>query len=153
MKLVGFVLVVHGVLALVYGGMGLLGVHLDVGTSMLASIIIGAGVDYAIHLISAWRAPPDGDMREAAREAGDGAGLAVWCNAVMVSVAFFILTLGEAKSLHNVGGLTAAAMVGAAVMTFLAIPVLARRRQYRKQADVAVVGEEADAHEPVKVHR
>jgi len=135
---------------------------------MLASIIIGAGVDYAIHLISAWRAPADGDLRfhrgapegreqaqmgEAARVAGDGAGLAVWCNAVMVSVAFFILTLGEAKSLHNVGGLTAAAMIGAAVMTFLAIPVLARRRQYSKQADVDVVAEEADEHEPVKVHR
>ena len=138
--------------ALVYGGMGLLGVHLDVGTSMLASIIIGAGVDYAIHLISAWRAPADGDMSEAARVAGDGAGLAVWCNAVMVAAAYFILTLGEAKPLHNVGGLTAAAMIGAAVMTFLAVPVLARRRQYRKQPDVELVAEEPDAHEAVKVN-
>ena len=48
----------------------------------------------------------------------------------MVAVGFFVLTLGEARPLKNVGGLTAAAMIVAALVTFLVIPVLARRRRY-----------------------
>jgi hypothetical protein len=47
-----------------------------------------------------------------------------------VSVGFFVLTLGEARPLQNVGGLTAAAMLIAALATFLVIPVLAGRRSY-----------------------
>ena len=48
---------------------------------------------------------------------------------------FFVLTLGDAKPLQNVGALTAAAMLAAAVTTFLAIPALARRRRYSGRAD------------------
>jgi uncharacterized protein len=138
-------------IVIIYGGMGVLGVHLDIGTCMLASIIVGAGVDYAIHLLAAWRAPVDGSMVEAARTGGDHAGLAVWCNAVMVAAGFFILTLGEAKPLHNVGGLTATAMIGAAVVTFLAIPVLARRRRYSRVE--TELPEDAEVAEVVKVDR
>jgi uncharacterized protein len=137
---------------IIYGGMGVLGVHLDIGTCMLASIIVGAGVDYAIHLLAAWRAPADGSMVEAARTGGDHAGLAVWCNAVMVAAGFFILTLGEAKPLHSVGGLTSAAMIGAAVVTFLAIPVLARRRQYSR-VETDPLPEDSEVAEVVKVDR
>ena len=36
-------------LVCVYGGMGWSGVHLDIGTSMLASLALGVGVDYAVH--------------------------------------------------------------------------------------------------------
>ena len=43
---------------------------------------------------------------------------------------FFVLTLGQARPLQNVGGLTSAAMLTAAVATFLVIPALARRRAY-----------------------
>src|SRR5262249_50895357 len=45
-------------LLVIYGGMGLIGVHLDIGTSMLASLTTGAGVDYAVHLLAAWKGPP-----------------------------------------------------------------------------------------------
>ena len=43
---------------------------------------------------------------------------------------FFVLTLGEAKPLQNVGGLTSAAMITAALATFIALPVLAGKRAY-----------------------
>ena len=59
-------------LLVVYGGMGLLGVHLDIGTSMLASLTTGAGVDYALHLLAAWKGPPGegpGDARQELRKA------------------------------------------------------------------------------------
>ena len=53
----------------------------------------------------------------------------------MVAAGFFVLTLGEARPLKNVGGLTAAAMVTAAMATFLVIPSLARRRFYRRDVE------------------
>ncbi len=117
----------------IWGAMGLLGVRLDIGTSMLGSIIVGAGVDYAIHMLAAWRAPEGEPLTAAARGAADRSGLAVFCNATMIAAAFFVLTLGEAKPLKNVGGLTAAAMLTAGLATYLAIPTIARRRRYRPQ--------------------
>jgi len=117
-------------LLIVYGAMGAMGISLDIGTSMLASLIIGAGVDYAVHVLSAWYATEDEPLEQAVLRATARVGPAVWTNAVMVAVGFFVLTLGEARPLKNVGGLTAAAMIVAALTTFLVIPVLARRRRY-----------------------
>jgi len=122
-------------LAVIYGGMGLLGVHLDIGTSMLASLIIGAGVDYAVHLLSAWYAAPSEAVERGAARAAARTGTAIWTNALMVAAGFFVLTLGDARPLRNVGGLTAAAMITAAVATFLTIPALARRRRYRLEVE------------------
>jgi len=133
----------------IYGAMGLFKVRLDIGTSMLGSMIIGAGVDYAIHLIGAWRAPASGDLVEAATVAGDRAGLAVWTNAVMVAAAYFVLTLGTSRPLKVVGGLTGAAMLVGAVACFVAIPVLARRRSYRRHAAEEEI-EPAPLHQPTE---
>ncbi len=118
-------------LAIIYGGMGLLRMHLDIGTSMLASIVLGVGVDYAVHLVAAWHPKNGGGLVTSAANAADHAGPAIWTNAIMIFCGFFVLTLGEARPLQNVGGLTAAAMLVAALATFLAIPVLARKSRYR----------------------
>jgi hypothetical protein len=117
--------------------MGLIGVRLDIGTAMLASLILGAGVDYAVHLTSAWHVREGEPLQDAASWAANFAGPAIWTNAIMVCVGFFVLTLGEARPLQNVGSLTATAMIVAALATFLCIPVLARKRFYRQQAYLA----------------
>jgi len=117
----------------VYGFMGARGLHLDIGTSMLASIIIGAGVDYAVHLLAAWRAEDGELLSRAAERAAEHAGPAIWINALMVAAGFFVLTLGDAKPLQNVGGLTSVAMLVAALATFVALPALARKRSYRRR--------------------
>jgi hypothetical protein len=119
-------------LLVIYGAMGAVGISLDIGTSMLASLIIGAGVDYAVHMMSAWYAREEEPLTAAVMRATARVGPAVWTNAVMVAVGFFVLTLGEARPLKNVGGLTAAAMIVAALATFLVIPVLAKRRRYSR---------------------
>ena len=114
-------------LAVVYGAMGALGVHLDIGTSMIASLIIGAGVDYAVHLVAAHRAAVREQRPDPLAAAVESTGTAIWTNALMVAAGFYLLTLGEARTLQNVGGLTAAAMVVAAVTTFGAVPALLPR--------------------------
>ncbi len=122
-------------LLVIYGGMGLLGVRLDIGTSMLASIILGAGVDYGVHLVAAWN-DPDHHREVAAANAVRGTGPAIWTNALTVSVGFFVLTMGQARPLQHVGGLTALAMLTAALATFWAIPVLARRPSYGRSLEL-----------------
>lgn len=117
-------------LIVIYAGMGLLGIHLDIGTAMLACIILGAGVDYAVHLVAEWHCDGDRSVREAAYNAVRKTGGAIWTNAIMVCTGFAILTLGEARPLQNVGGLTATAMIAAACATFIAIPALAKRPRY-----------------------
>jgi predicted RND superfamily exporter protein len=124
-------------LLLVYAVMGALHIRLDIGTSMLASLIIGAGVDYAVHLAASWSAPPDRPLAEAAAAAGARSGPSIWLNALMVAAGFVVLTLGEARPLQNVGGLTAAAMILAALATFLVFPALARRHSYTRPARIA----------------
>ncbi|MCB9554790.1 MAG: MMPL family transporter [Deltaproteobacteria bacterium] len=125
-------------LLVIYGGMGLAGVHLDIGTAMLACIILGAGVDYAVHLVAEWRAPDDADPAEgavlaaAARRAVSRSGVAIATNALAVALGFGILTTGEARPLQNVGGLTAVAMLVAALGTFFIVPLFARRHHYRR---------------------
>jgi predicted RND superfamily exporter protein len=114
--------------------MGARGVSLDIGTSMLASLIIGAGVDYAVHMMAAWRVPEGRSLVEGAELAARTTGPAIWTNALMVAAGFFILTLGDARPLQNVGMLTASAMLVAALATFIAIPALASRRSYSKTA-------------------
>jgi hypothetical protein len=117
-------------LLVIYGAMGALGIQLDIGTSMLASMIIGAGVDYAVHLLAGWRARDDEPLEAAGRRAAQDAGPAIATNALMVGAGFFVLTLGQAKPLQNVGGLTSAALLAAGLATFVAVPALARRRRY-----------------------
>jgi len=128
----------------VYGAMGALGVHLDIGTSMLASLIIGAGVDYAVHMVAAWRAPEGAPRSAGAVAAARTTAVAVWTNAIMVAAGFWVLTLGDARPLKNVGMLTASAMLVAGLTTFIAIPALARKRSYSGAATLAALdhGEE-----------
>jgi predicted RND superfamily exporter protein len=122
-------------LVVVYGVMGALHIRLDIGTSMLASIVIGAGVDYAVHLLSNWYAGDGESADQGAARAAARTGTAIWTNALMVAVGFFVLTFGEAQPLKNVGSLTAAATLAAALATFFVVPVLAQRRRYTRLAD------------------
>lgn len=131
-------------LLIIYGVMGAFGVHLDIGTSMLASLIIGAGDDYAVEYLWAWFAPPGSSLEQAARTATLGTAAGIWTNAITMAIGFFVLTLGEARPLKNVGGLTASAMLVAAITTFIVCPLLARRRSYAPGAAAAAAASEAE---------
>jgi predicted RND superfamily exporter protein len=92
-------------------------------------------------MVSAWRIPEGGDITDAARLAARTTGPAIWTNALMVASGFFILTLGDARPLQNVGTLTASAMLIAALATFVAIPTFASRRSYSRSSVLDVLDE------------
>lgn len=132
-----------------YASMTLLGIRLDIGTSLLASLIVGAGTDYAIHALSAWEAADGKPLSEAAARSAQVAGQGIWTNALMVACGFSVLTLGEAKPLQNVGGLTAAAMVLSAFATFLIVPAFAQKHRYGSRARMPEPSRTSDAPDVV----
>ncbi len=113
-------------LLVVFGTMGYAGIPLDVGTSMIASISLGVGIDYAVHLL--WRhgiVPPP--RAPAALEAAMGdVGWGIIINALEVAGGFALLTLGRLVPMVAFGQLTALAMLVSATATLLLMPALAR---------------------------
>lgn len=96
-----------GVAVLVnYALMGLAGIPLGVGTSMFASIAIGAGVNFPIHLLDRLRidirSRPD-DPAGAFAHALTFTGRALFFTAFVVAVGFLLLCVSEFRTLVRFG--------------------------------------------------
>lgn len=94
-----------------------------------AAVLVGLGVDFAIHLLTRY-----GDERQhadheaAARAAARAVGLPVLLGTLTTCGAFASLALGEFQGLTGFGLLLALGLVLAALLTFVVSPLLARRR-------------------------
>ena len=91
----------------IYGAMSMLGIHRDIGTSMLSSLALGVGVDYAVH----------GFLSEKSLTRGTAA--AIMTNATVVAAGFTILTFAASPPIRIMGALTAVAMLIAAFTTLI----------------------------------
>jgi len=134
-------------LVVIHGVMGGWRIQLDLGTSLLGSLILANGVDFAVHLLATWQAGESGKLSRAAATAADRTGPAIWTTALAMFVGFFVLTLGDAKPLQNVVALKATAMIVGAAASFLLVPVLARRKRYPLLNEPAEAAEESEAVE------
>ncbi|MBT9557788.1 MAG: MMPL family transporter [Myxococcales bacterium] len=109
-------------LALTYGLMGTFpeALPLDIAGSMLASIALGTGIDYAIHVL--WR------YREGGTEAAmRTTGRRVLINAVEVSLGFSVLGFATIVPMSRFGLLTAFTLAVAALVTLVVVPALLPR--------------------------
>jgi predicted RND superfamily exporter protein len=108
------------------GSMGLLGLDLDVGRAMIGSVVIGIGVDDAIHLASQYRArrgegsPP----RAALAQAIEHSGRAIVTNSLTLALGFLTLMVSPWQSISSFGFFAALTIVGALVSTLLVMPAL-----------------------------
>lgn len=104
-----------GVAVLVnYAVMGLGDIPLGVGTSMFASIAIGAGVNFPIHMIDRLRAnlaAADGDVARAFGDAYTFTGRVLFFTAFIVSVGFLLLCVSEFRTLVRFGLLIGIGMI------------------------------------------
>jgi predicted RND superfamily exporter protein len=106
-------------LLVTFGLMGLLPERLpmDIAASMLASIALGVGLDYAIHVL--WRhRPSDPD------EASAAAGPAVAISAIEVTGGFGVLAFASIAPVARFGLLTAETLLVAALATLVLLPAL-----------------------------
>ncbi len=109
-----------------FAAMGILGVPLGVATSMFAGMVLGIGVDYAIHLMERFRlALRAGAGRHAAiREAFTVTGPAVLVDALAIAIGFGTLCLSQVPANNRLGALLALSVVACFVGTLVLLPAV-----------------------------
>ena len=113
-------------IAVTLGAMGWLGMSLDVGRAMLAAVIIGIGVDDAIHLLDAYRRRRlaglslDGAVREAVLRTGR----AIVTTSVALALGFLTLMASTWQTISSFGFFVSITIVTALVAALLVVPAL-----------------------------
>jgi len=120
-----------------FGIMGFAGLPLDAVTSMISSVAIGIGVDYAVHYISRyrWELERGQDSAVALRLTSRSAGRAIIYNALALVVGFLVLVFSHFRAIAVFGLLISAAMIVSSLAALLVIPLLlnySAQRQLRK---------------------
>lgn len=98
----------------VFGVMVIFHIKLDIITSLLAALCIGVGVDYAIHLISAFQRND-----QSVTEVMQTTGKAIMANAASVALGFSGLLFSRFVPIANMGLLFSIAMISAALSALL----------------------------------
>ena len=114
-------------IVIVIGSMGWMGVPVNIGTAMIASVSMGLSVDSTIHYISAFqRERQKHDIVESLRRTHQGVGRALIFAYLALIVGFAVLTLSQFIPLVYFGVLLSLAMVGGLVGDLILLPVLLR---------------------------
>ncbi|MDR1250174.1 MAG: MMPL family transporter [Treponema sp.] len=106
--------------------MGFLGIKLNIGTSMVASVSVGIGIDYTIHYIEAYKREyqAGGGRGDYLRRTFASSGKAIMINAVSVGAGFAVLLLSQFVMLEHLGLLIALTMGTSAFVSLTVIPML-----------------------------
>ena len=111
---------------LVIGSMGWIGVPINIGTAMIASVSMGLTVDSTIHYLAGYRrAREEGlDHYAALRVTHASVGRAVIFASAALVVGFTVLTLSHFIPLIYFGVLVSAAMLGGLLGGLILLPLL-----------------------------
>ncbi|MDR2021375.1 MAG: MMPL family transporter [Treponema sp.] len=104
--------------------MGFLGIKLNIGTSMVASVSVGIGIDYTIHYLEAFKREYRTGGKNFLRRTFTTSGKAIIINAVSVGAGFAVLLLSQFNMLAGLGLLIALTMGTSALISLTVIPVL-----------------------------
>ncbi|MDR3342576.1 MAG: MMPL family transporter [Treponema sp.] len=106
--------------------MGFVGIKLNIGTSLVASLAVGIGIDYTIHFMEAYKAEyrASGGQGDFLRRTFSTAGMAIIINALSVGVGFAVLMLSQFVILRDLGLLICLTMIMSALVSLTVIPVL-----------------------------
>ncbi len=111
---------------LTLGAMGFLGIPLDIGTAMVASVLLGLGVDEALHLLTGYqRFRGQGLAREQAMDASlREVGRALFTSAGALAAGFLVLVFVPWKSLASFGFVTGVAIGASLLADLLLLPAI-----------------------------
>lgn len=109
-----------------FGIMGFGGIPLNIVNLIVSSIMIGIGIDYAIHLIERFRLEyeEDKDKQEIFSRVLSTTGKGILANALALALGFSVIGLSTFSSIATVGFLLALAMIVSMVTTFVVIPAI-----------------------------
>lgn len=116
---------------LTLGAMGLLGIPLDMGTAMVASVLLGLGVDEALHLLSGYqRHRARGLARENAMDASlREVSRALFTSAGALAAGFLVLFFVPWQSLSSFGLVTGVAIGASLLADLLLLPAVMGSRR------------------------
>jgi hypothetical protein len=111
---------------LTLGAMGLLGIPLDVGSAMVAAVVLGLSDDNAIHLLSAYGVARRGGAAPgpAIAEAVRGVGRALVTSSIALAAGFLLLALAPWQTLASFGLLSAIAILVGLAAALAVLPAL-----------------------------
>jgi len=113
-------------IAILFGFMGFTGIPLDIATVLVASIALGIGIDYSIHVITHYNHvfKETGDINIALEDTILKGGKAVVINVISVAAGFLVLLFSQIVPLQNFGALVALSMFGSGLGALTLLPVI-----------------------------
>jgi len=129
--LVGLIGIVPLVLTLatLFAVMALAGVHLDIGTSLIAGLVFGIGVDYSIHLITHFRRhrlEQGLPFEESLRATLDTVARPIAVNSLALAGGFLVLAFSSYAPLAYLGLFVSGTMLVCAMLVLVIVPLLLR---------------------------
>ncbi|MDD5509090.1 MAG: MMPL family transporter [Bacteroidales bacterium] len=117
----------------IFGFMGVTGIALDIATVLIASITVGAGIDYSIHFVTAYQAFIRRGMSidEAIHQTINTSGKAIIINVVTIILGFLVLIFANLLPLQQFGILIAVTMFISAFGAITLLPALISRFKIR----------------------
>ncbi|WP_340112388.1 efflux RND transporter permease subunit [Maribellus mangrovi] len=109
---------------ILFGFMGFTKIPLNIGTVLVASVAVGIGIDYSIHVITHFKkAINNGEtISEAVNETIEISGRAIIINVFSVSAGFLVLLFSEMVPLEYFGLLVSLSMVGSGLGAMTLLP-------------------------------
>jgi predicted RND superfamily exporter protein len=109
-----------------FGVMGALGIKLNIGTAMVASVAVGIGIDYTIHYMAAYHHEflKTGGTGDFLRRTFLTSGKAIIFNAASVGAGFAVLAFSQFNILSYLGALITLTMGTSALVSLTLLPVL-----------------------------
>jgi len=106
--------------------MGFAGIKLNLGTSMVAAVAVGIGIDYSIHCMEAYKREyiASGGGGDFLRQVFFSSGKAIIINALSVGAGFAVLMLSNFVMLGDLGMLIAITMFSSAFVSLTVLPAL-----------------------------
>ena len=120
---------------ILFGVMGLTGISLNIATVLVASVALGIGIDYSIHIISHFNDSfkKHNDALKAIDDAILISGKAIVINVISVSVGFLVLVFSDMVPLQYFGILIALSMVSSSLGAITLLPSILILLNKKKQ--------------------
>ncbi len=105
---------------------GLFGFYLDAVMALIASIVLGIGIDYSVHFISRYQSlrKEGADANDAIRQTMATSGRAIVFNSAAVAVGFVVLLFSSFIPVQNMGWMVSANMLLSALLTLVLVPAV-----------------------------
>lgn len=110
-----------------FGLIGLLGIPLEIGKSLMASMVIGIGVDYTIHFLNKYRVKVRDGLQDAEQITAATmatSGKAIFFNAVVVVGGFLVFLTSKFPPNFELGAMLALNMIACLIVSMTVLPTI-----------------------------